>query len=146
MGVSVTIYTYFTDFRSSDLRREKPLTVKPIRMLILATIGADIKTVDKYWLYRELRRKMPIPVARSSAIDICGANDDLLASKIHRLYIFSIPPRSYTWRYSLLILFATLSFAIILFGLSISQWLFCLTVINISLFSNILLQLIDKIY
>lgn len=74
--------------RIFDAGREKPLTAKPIRMLILATTDADIKAVGKYWLYRKLRSKMPIPVARSSAIDVCGAGDDLLASKTYRLYIF----------------------------------------------------------
>ncbi|KYM77252.1 Calcium/calmodulin-dependent protein kinase type II alpha chain [Atta colombica] len=101
MGVSVTIYTYFIDFRSSDLRRrrEKPLTVKPIRMLILATIGADIKTVDKYWLYRELRRKMPIP-SHEVALSTFAAPTTiylLLRSTLHFFAVISLflsPPPS----------------------------------------------------
>jgi len=41
---------------------------EPIRMLVLATTGADIKTASKYWRYRKARSKMPIAAsARSSA-------------------------------------------------------------------------------
>jgi len=79
-----SVYTYvFHRFDSwiFDAERDKSLTFKPIQMLILATTDADIKTVGKYWLYRKLWRKMPILVARSSVIDVCGAGDDLLASK-----------------------------------------------------------------
>lgn len=69
---------------------------KPIRMLILATTNADIKTVGKYWLYRKLRRKMPILVARSNAVDVCAARrgDGLLPKTYHVcVCIFSMSRR-----------------------------------------------------
>lgn len=84
------------NLRIFGTRREKPLTAKPIRMLILATTDADIKTVGKYWLYRKLWRKMPILVARSNAIGVCGAGDgdgNGLLPKTH-MCIFSMSPRS----------------------------------------------------
>ena len=37
------------------------LTGKPIRMLVLATAYADIKTVGKYWLYRKPPGKCQFP-------------------------------------------------------------------------------------
>ena len=43
------------------------LTGKPIRMLVLATAYADIKTVGKYWLYRKPPGKCRFPGIRSSS-------------------------------------------------------------------------------
>lgn len=75
--------------RVLDAGREKPLTAEPIWMLILATTGTDIKTVDKYWLYRKPGGKCQFPsheVALSTFASPAG--DSLLASKTHRVYIF----------------------------------------------------------
>ncbi|KAI4489859.1 hypothetical protein M0804_004041 [Polistes exclamans] len=48
------------------------LATKPIRMLVLATFGAGIKTGDKYWLYREPLGKYGIPIRKLRFLEIVG--------------------------------------------------------------------------